>query len=44
LSYYQDLNQREIADRLAISQMQVSRRSKKALAKMYDIITTTSLE
>lgn len=44
LSYYQDLNQREIADRLAISQMQVSRRLKKALAKMYDIITTTSLE
>src|SRR5574344_1965615 len=39
LSYYEDLNQREIADKLNISQMQVSRRLKKALTKMYDIIT-----
>lgn len=38
-SYYQDLNQREIADRLNISQMQVSRRLRKALSQMYDIIT-----
>lgn len=39
LSYYDDLNQREIADRLKISQMQVSRRLKKALDRMYEIIT-----
>ena len=38
LSYYEDLNQREISERLGISQMQVSRRIKKALSKMYEII------
>ena len=38
LSYYQDLNQREIAEKLQISQMQVSRRLKKALSDMYEII------
>lgn len=38
LSYYQDLNQREISERINISQMQVSRRLKKALNKMYEII------
>jgi RNA polymerase sigma-B factor len=42
LSYYKDLSQREIADKLSISQMQVSRRLKKALAKMYEIITTVN--
>ncbi len=40
LCYYQDLNQREIADALNISQMQVSRRLKKAFNKMYKIIRT----
>lgn len=39
LSYYEDLNQREIAKKLNISQMQVSRRLKKALDSMYEIIT-----
>lgn len=39
LSYYEDLNQREIAEKLNISQMQVSRRLKKALDGMYEIIT-----
>lgn len=39
LSYYQDLNQREIAEKLDISQMQVSRRLKRALSKIYEIIT-----
>lgn len=39
LSYYEDLNQREISERLDISQMQVSRRLKQALADMYEIIT-----
>ena len=38
LSYYEDLNQREISERINISQMQVSRRKKKALNKMYEII------
>ena len=38
LSYYQDLNQREISERMNMTQMQVSRRLKKALSKMYEII------
>jgi len=38
LCYYDDLNQREISQKLNISQMQVSRRLKKALNKMYEII------
>lgn len=39
LSYYEDLNQRQIAEALKISQMQVSRRLKQALEDMYKIIT-----
>lgn len=39
LSYYKDLNQREISEKLNISQMQVSRRLKQALSDMYKIIT-----
>ena len=42
LSYYEDLNQREISERLNISQMQVSRRLKQALNDMYQIITRES--
>lgn len=42
LSYYQDLNQRQIAEKLNISQMQVSRRLKQALSEMYNIITKTN--
>jgi len=38
LSYYEDLNQREISERINISQMQVSRRLKKALNRMYELI------
>jgi len=38
LSFFEELNQREIADKLGISQMQVSRRLKKALNKMYDFM------
>ncbi len=38
LSYYNDLNQREISEKLNISQMQVSRRLKKAFSKMYEMI------
>lgn len=39
LSFYQDLNQREISEIMNMSQMQVSRRLKKALNKMYELIT-----
>jgi len=39
LSYYEDLNQREISKKLNVSQMQISRRLKQALAEMYKIIT-----
>lgn len=42
LSYYEDLNQREISERLNISQMQVSRRLKQALEEMYKIITRSN--
>ncbi len=42
LSYIADLNQREISEKLGISQMQVSRRIKKALNRMYDIIRAGS--
>lgn len=38
LSFYQDLNQREISEKLHISQMQVSRRLKKALNCLYEIV------
>ena len=38
MSFYQDLNQREISEKLHISQMQVSRRLKKALSRLYEII------
>lgn len=44
LNYYEDLNQRQIAEKLNISQMQVSRRLKKALAAMYEIITNSDYE
>lgn len=42
-SYYEDLNQREISEKLGISQMQVSRRLKQALEDMYNIITKNSI-
>jgi len=38
MSYYEGLNQREISEKMHVSQMQVSRRLKKALSKMYEII------
>ncbi len=38
LSFYEDLNQREISEKMNLSQMQVSRRLKKALNKMYEMI------
>lgn len=41
LSFYEELSQREIATKLQISQMQVSRRLKKALNEMYELIRRT---
>ncbi len=43
LNYYEGLNQREISERLDISQMQVSRKLKKALQKLFEIITKKGL-
>ncbi len=43
LNYYEDLNQREIALRLGISQMQVSRKLKRALSEIHNIITNNNL-
>ncbi|MDD3436823.1 MAG: sigma-70 family RNA polymerase sigma factor [Candidatus Gastranaerophilales bacterium] len=42
LNYYEDLNQREISEKLNISQMQVSRRLKQALNDIYKLITRES--
>ena len=39
LSFFEDKSQSEIAKMLGISQMQVSRRLKKALSELFDIIT-----
>ena len=44
LNYYEGLNQREISDRLNISQMQVSRKLKKALEKLFEIISKRGLD
>ncbi len=42
LSFFEDLSQNEIAKRLNISQMQVSRRLKKAISELFVIITKRS--
>lgn len=39
LNFFEGLNQREIAEKLNISQMQVSRKLKKSLNKLFEIIT-----
>jgi len=39
LNFYEGLNQREISEKLEISQMQVSRKLKKALSKLFEIIS-----
>ncbi len=43
LNYYEGLNQREISEKLNISQMQVSRKLKKAISKLFEIITKKGL-
>lgn len=42
MHYFQDLNQREISETLNISQMQVSRKIRKALNRLYEIINKTN--
>ena len=44
LNYYEGLNQREISEKLEISQMQVSRKLKKAISKLFEIISKKGLE
>lgn len=39
LIYYEDMTQKQVAEKLNISQMQVSRRLKQAFDELYDIIT-----
>ena len=43
LYYYQDLSQKEIAERLALTQMQVSRKLKKAFALLHEMIADSQL-
>ncbi len=43
MCFYDGLNQREIADKLNMSQMQVSRKMKKALSKLLDYVTKRGL-
>ncbi len=44
LNYYEGLNQREISEKLGISQMQVSRKLKKALSKLFEVISRKGLK
>lgn len=44
LNYYEGLNQREISEKLNISQMQVSRKLKKAIQKLFEIISKKGLQ
>ena len=43
LYYYQDLSQKEIAERLELSQMQVSRKIKKAFTLLHEMIADSQL-
>ena len=43
LNYFEGLNQREISQKLDMSQMQVSRKLKKALDKLFNLITKKGL-
>lgn len=44
LNYYEGLNQREISERLNISQMQVSRKLKKSIQKLFEIVSRKGLK
>ena len=39
MNFFEGLNQREISEKLNISQMQVSRKLKKSLNKLFELIT-----
>ena len=43
MNFFEGLNQREISEKLNISQMQVSRKLKKAISKLFEIITKKGL-
>lgn len=44
LCFFADYNQREVSEKLGISQMQVSRKLKKALNRLYEIITSQDID
>lgn len=44
LNYYEGLNQREISEKLNISQMQVSRKLKKSIQKLFEIVSKKGLK
>jgi len=44
MTYYHGLSQSEIADILNISQMQVSRRLKKAISELFGIISSKQIK
>jgi len=44
LNYFQDLTQKQISEQLGMSQMQVSRKIKKALNKLYEVIARDDKE
>ncbi|MBR3605105.1 MAG: sigma-70 family RNA polymerase sigma factor [Candidatus Gastranaerophilales bacterium] len=44
MNYYDGLNQREISEKLNISQMQVSRKLKKSIQKLFEIVSKKGLK
>lgn len=44
LNYFADLNQKEISEKLGLSPMQVSRKIKKALSRLYELVNSTEEE
>ena len=44
MNYYEGLNQREISEKLEISQMQVSRKLKKSIQKLFEIVSKKGLK
>ena len=41
MNYFEDLNQKEISEKLGLSPMQVSRKIKKALGKLYELVNSS---
>ena len=44
LTYFEDMSQAEIAKKLGVSQMQISRKLRKALSLLHDIVKEKHLE